>query len=216
MATDYGDQTKYKASPYDIDQSKTITAAGMRTALGTKEDVANKQQGAAGTLTASSSDIYYPSSQLVGENLDVIRQNTGGFLAARYSYDGSGMTPFWIKILDLEMKQEPYTGYNNIFSAEYFNTGSHGVPSKYGRGVIDIIGRNSQFLCIRAHKFLGTGQKFGYKVNGRVITLYLHDVLGWCMCYLRNVYIEEINYVNYADITPQFLNDPSITDVVFE
>ncbi|GBR77311.1 hypothetical protein NO2_1712, partial [Candidatus Termititenax persephonae] len=71
MASDYGDQIKYKADPYNIDSNKAITASGVRTALGTKEDVANKQvdsTDAAGILTTSSSDAHYPSSKLVGRN----------------------------------------------------------------------------------------------------------------------------------------------------
>jgi hypothetical protein len=50
----------------------------MRNALYTKEKVTNKQTDStdtAGTLTASSSDTYYPSSRLVGRNLDKIKSD---------------------------------------------------------------------------------------------------------------------------------------------
>ncbi|GBR77264.1 hypothetical protein NO2_1672, partial [Candidatus Termititenax persephonae] len=59
MANDYGDQTKYKSAPYNIDFEKKITALGMRTALGTKEDVANKKD------TLANSSAEYPSSAAV-------------------------------------------------------------------------------------------------------------------------------------------------------
>ncbi|GBR77135.1 phage tail fiber protein [Candidatus Termititenax persephonae] len=59
MANDYGDQIKYKESPYNISSDKVVTASGVRTALGTKEDVANKQD----TITDNST--YYPSSKAV-------------------------------------------------------------------------------------------------------------------------------------------------------
>ncbi|GBR77138.1 phage tail fiber protein [Candidatus Termititenax persephonae] len=59
MADDYGDQVKYKANPYNIDSEKKITASGMRTALGTKEDVANKKD------TVANSPTEYPSSKAV-------------------------------------------------------------------------------------------------------------------------------------------------------
>ncbi|GBR75601.1 phage tail fiber protein [Candidatus Termititenax persephonae] len=59
MANDYGDQAKYKAEPYNIDSEKRITASGMRTALGTKEDVANKKD------TLANSSTEYPSSAAV-------------------------------------------------------------------------------------------------------------------------------------------------------
>ncbi|GBR77164.1 hypothetical protein NO2_1593 [Candidatus Termititenax persephonae] len=59
MANDYGDQTKYKANPYNIDSEKKITASGMRQALGTKEDVANKKD------TLANSSAEYPSSAAV-------------------------------------------------------------------------------------------------------------------------------------------------------
>ncbi|GBR77257.1 phage tail fiber protein [Candidatus Termititenax persephonae] len=59
MADNYGDQVKYKSDPYNIDSEKKITASGVRTALGTKEDVANKQD----TITDNST--YYPSAKAV-------------------------------------------------------------------------------------------------------------------------------------------------------
>ncbi|GBR75611.1 phage tail fiber protein [Candidatus Termititenax persephonae] len=57
MASNYGDQAKYEENPYNINFGKAITASGVRTALGTKEDVANKQD----TITDNST--YYPSAK---------------------------------------------------------------------------------------------------------------------------------------------------------
>ncbi|GBR77134.1 phage tail fiber protein [Candidatus Termititenax persephonae] len=59
MASDYGDQAKYEENPYNINFGKAITASGVRTALGTKEDVANKQD------TLANSSTEYPSSKAV-------------------------------------------------------------------------------------------------------------------------------------------------------
>ena len=61
MAADYGDQAKYKANPYNIDKDKVITAAGMRTALGTKEDVENKVD----ALPNNIDSTKYPSTKLI-------------------------------------------------------------------------------------------------------------------------------------------------------
>ena len=85
MTADYGDQAKYKANPYNIDKDKVITAEGMRRALGTKEEVENKQQGTTDILTATgltsvqetAADDCYPSSLLVGANLDMKVSRTG-------------------------------------------------------------------------------------------------------------------------------------------
>ncbi|MDR1322981.1 MAG: hypothetical protein LBK68_00920 [Candidatus Margulisbacteria bacterium] len=71
--------TDFKGTSYNIDTGKNLSAEGMRAALHTKEKVANKQicsattGDTADTLTnASSSDSYYPSSKLVGKNLDAL------------------------------------------------------------------------------------------------------------------------------------------------
>ncbi|MDR1324122.1 MAG: hypothetical protein LBK68_06785 [Candidatus Margulisbacteria bacterium] len=67
--------TDFKGASYNIDTGKSLSAEGMRNALHTKEKVANKQVDStdtAGTLTSSSSDSYYPSSKLVGKNLDAL------------------------------------------------------------------------------------------------------------------------------------------------
>ncbi|MDR1323922.1 MAG: hypothetical protein LBK68_05740 [Candidatus Margulisbacteria bacterium] len=70
MANNYTDS-------YDgIATGAPLSAAKMTAALNTKEKVANKQlysTDTAATLTASSSsDSYYPSSKLVGKNLDAL------------------------------------------------------------------------------------------------------------------------------------------------
>ncbi|MDR1324147.1 MAG: hypothetical protein LBK68_06910 [Candidatus Margulisbacteria bacterium] len=63
-----------------IAQGASLSAATMTAALNTKEKVANKQVNSAdavGTLTSSSSDSYYPSSKLVGKNLDAKQDKIG-------------------------------------------------------------------------------------------------------------------------------------------
>ncbi|MDR1322817.1 MAG: hypothetical protein LBK68_00085 [Candidatus Margulisbacteria bacterium] len=70
--------TDFKGASYNIDTGKNLSATGMRAALHTKENVANKQgdsMDADGTLTSSSSDSYYPSSKLVGKNLGTLRSD---------------------------------------------------------------------------------------------------------------------------------------------
>ncbi|GBR77243.1 hypothetical protein NO2_1657, partial [Candidatus Termititenax persephonae] len=89
MADDYNDQIKYKESPYNIDSDKAITALGMRKALGTKEDVANRQEAgdAAATLDSNSLDTKYPSSKLVGANLATVRANLSAEITNRANAD---------------------------------------------------------------------------------------------------------------------------------
>ncbi|MDR1324318.1 MAG: hypothetical protein LBK68_07785 [Candidatus Margulisbacteria bacterium] len=74
MAGNYTDS--FAGDPYYILKGEQLSAAGMTAALNTKEKVANKQlysTDAAATLTASSSsDSYYPTSKLVGKNLDAL------------------------------------------------------------------------------------------------------------------------------------------------
>ncbi|GBR75612.1 phage tail fiber protein [Candidatus Termititenax persephonae] len=82
MANDYGDQIKYKESPYNISSDKVVTASGVRTALGTKEDVANKQD----TITDNST--YYPSAKAVyahTSRVDNPHSVTAGQIGARLS-----------------------------------------------------------------------------------------------------------------------------------
>ncbi|MDR1324150.1 MAG: hypothetical protein LBK68_06930 [Candidatus Margulisbacteria bacterium] len=70
--------TDFKGASYNIDTGKSLSAEGVRNALHTKEKVANKQMDstdAAGTLTSSSSDSYYPTSKLVGKNLGTLRSD---------------------------------------------------------------------------------------------------------------------------------------------
>jgi hypothetical protein len=67
--------TDFKGTSYNINTGKSLSAEGMRNALHTKEKVANKQlysTDTAATLTANSNDNYYPSSKLVGKNLDAL------------------------------------------------------------------------------------------------------------------------------------------------
>ncbi|MDR1322919.1 MAG: hypothetical protein LBK68_00610 [Candidatus Margulisbacteria bacterium] len=73
MAGNYTDS--FAGDPYYILKGEQLSAAGVNAALNTKEKVANKQvdsMDAAGTLTSSSSDSYYPTSKLVGKNLDTL------------------------------------------------------------------------------------------------------------------------------------------------
>ncbi|MDR1324338.1 MAG: hypothetical protein LBK68_07885 [Candidatus Margulisbacteria bacterium] len=77
MANNYTDS--FAGDPYYILKGEQLSAAGMTAALNTKEKVANKQicsattGDTADTLTnASSSDSYYPTSKLVGKNLDTL------------------------------------------------------------------------------------------------------------------------------------------------
>ncbi|GBR74168.1 hypothetical protein NO1_1393, partial [Candidatus Termititenax aidoneus] len=69
MASNYtdGTDTDFKVALYNIDTGKSLSAAGVRNALHTKENVANKQ---ISTETLSSiSDAMYPSSKLVFNSL---------------------------------------------------------------------------------------------------------------------------------------------------
>ncbi|MDR1453965.1 MAG: hypothetical protein LBJ25_08355 [Candidatus Margulisbacteria bacterium] len=63
-----------------------LSAATMTAALNTKEKVANKQASSADdtadTLTANSSDSYYPTSKLVGKNFDALNNAKQDKLAA--------------------------------------------------------------------------------------------------------------------------------------
>ncbi|MDR1323544.1 MAG: hypothetical protein LBK68_03805 [Candidatus Margulisbacteria bacterium] len=74
MAGNYTDS--FAGNPYYILKGEQLSAAGVNAALNTKEKVANKQlysTDTAATLTASSaSDSYYPTSKLVGKNLDTL------------------------------------------------------------------------------------------------------------------------------------------------
>ncbi|MDR1323084.1 MAG: hypothetical protein LBK68_01465 [Candidatus Margulisbacteria bacterium] len=77
--------TDFKGASYNIDTGKRLSAEGMRNALHTKEKVANKQvdsTDAAGTLSSSSSDSYYPTSKLVGKNLDALSTTISTGLSA--------------------------------------------------------------------------------------------------------------------------------------
>jgi hypothetical protein len=74
MASNYAD--KFEGTPYFIKKGELLSAEGMTAALNTKEKVANKQVDStdtAGTLTVSSNDSYYPTSKLVGRNLDALK-----------------------------------------------------------------------------------------------------------------------------------------------
>ncbi|GBR75004.1 hypothetical protein NO1_2078, partial [Candidatus Termititenax aidoneus] len=69
MAINYtdGTDTDFTTGDYNIDTGKSLSAAGVRNALHTKEKVANKQ---VSTETLSStSDAMYPSSKLVSNSL---------------------------------------------------------------------------------------------------------------------------------------------------
>ncbi|MDR1452503.1 MAG: hypothetical protein LBJ25_00800, partial [Candidatus Margulisbacteria bacterium] len=69
-----------------ITKGAPLSAATMTAALNTKEKVANKQVSStddtADTLTANSSDSYYPSAKLAGKNLDALRNDKQDKLAA--------------------------------------------------------------------------------------------------------------------------------------
>ncbi|GBR75163.1 hypothetical protein NO1_2201, partial [Candidatus Termititenax aidoneus] len=79
MASNYTDTTDadFTTGDYNIDTGKNLSAAGVRNALHTKENVANKQVSSANdtadVLDASSSDDYYPSSKLAGKNFAALR-----------------------------------------------------------------------------------------------------------------------------------------------
>ncbi|MDR1324155.1 MAG: hypothetical protein LBK68_06955 [Candidatus Margulisbacteria bacterium] len=76
-----------------IATGEPLSAATMTAALNTKEKVANKQvdsTDAAGTLTGSSSDSYYPSSKLVGKNLDTLNTTISTGLSGKQDKIGAG------------------------------------------------------------------------------------------------------------------------------
>ncbi|GBR75669.1 hypothetical protein NO2_0319, partial [Candidatus Termititenax persephonae] len=98
-AGDYNDgtDTDFTGATYKISTNEKISAEGMRNALHTKEKVANKQvdsTDATGTLTASSSDTYYPSSRLAGRNLDKKVSKSGDTLSGRLT--GANLKGAWI------------------------------------------------------------------------------------------------------------------------
>ncbi|MDR1453772.1 MAG: hypothetical protein LBJ25_07365 [Candidatus Margulisbacteria bacterium] len=78
--------TDFKAVSYNIDEGQKLSAEGMRAALHTRENVANKQvsstDNTVDTLTANSSDSYYPSAKLAGKNLDALRNGKQDKIAA--------------------------------------------------------------------------------------------------------------------------------------
>ncbi|MDR1113812.1 MAG: hypothetical protein LBL50_01825 [Candidatus Margulisbacteria bacterium] len=94
-AGDYTDatDTDFKGASYNIDTGKSLSAAGVRAALHTKENIANKQlysTDAAGTLSSSSSDSYYPSAKLVGANLET-KENIANKIKSSNNLSASSM-----------------------------------------------------------------------------------------------------------------------------
>ncbi|GBR72857.1 hypothetical protein NO1_0314 [Candidatus Termititenax aidoneus] len=93
MASNYTDTTDadFTTGDYNIDTGKNLSAAGMRNALHTKENVANKQVSStndmADVLDASSSDDYYPSSKLAGKNFAALRSGKQDKIAAGTAND---------------------------------------------------------------------------------------------------------------------------------
>ncbi|MDR1452841.1 MAG: hypothetical protein LBJ25_02560 [Candidatus Margulisbacteria bacterium] len=103
-ASNYTDttDTDFKAGSYNIDTGKPLSSTGVRAALHTKEKIANKQvssaDATADTLTANSSDSYYPTAKLAGKNLDALRNGKQDKLAAGIAknivaYSGTAGTP---------------------------------------------------------------------------------------------------------------------------
>ncbi|GBR74488.1 hypothetical protein NO1_1653 [Candidatus Termititenax aidoneus] len=88
MASNYTDTTDadFTTGNYNIAREKPLSAAGVRNALHTKENVANKQVSStndtADVLDTSSSDSYYPSSKLAGKNLAALRSGKQDKIAA--------------------------------------------------------------------------------------------------------------------------------------
>ncbi|GBR74849.1 hypothetical protein NO1_1954, partial [Candidatus Termititenax aidoneus] len=76
---------------YNIEAGKNLSAEGVRNALHTKENVANKQVSStndtADVLDASSSDDYYPSSKLAGKNFAALRSGKQDKIAAGTAND---------------------------------------------------------------------------------------------------------------------------------
>ncbi|GBR73447.1 phage tail collar domain [Candidatus Termititenax aidoneus] len=93
MAANYTDGTDadFTTGNYNIDTGKNLSAAGVRNALHTKENVANKQVSStndtADVLDASSSDDYYPSSKLAGKNFAALRSGKQDKIAAGTAND---------------------------------------------------------------------------------------------------------------------------------
>ncbi|GBR74768.1 hypothetical protein NO1_1890, partial [Candidatus Termititenax aidoneus] len=88
MASNYTDENDedFTTGNYNIVREKPLSAAGVRNALHTKENVANKQVSStnetANVLDASSSDSYYPSSKLAGKNFAALRSDKQDKIAA--------------------------------------------------------------------------------------------------------------------------------------
>ncbi|GBR73331.1 putative phage tail collar domain family protein [Candidatus Termititenax aidoneus] len=93
MADNYTDVTDadFTTGNYNIDTGKNLSAAGVRNALHTKENVANRQVSStndtADVLDASSSDSYYPSSKLAGKNFAALRSDKQDKIAAGTAND---------------------------------------------------------------------------------------------------------------------------------
>ncbi|GBR73715.1 hypothetical protein NO1_1034 [Candidatus Termititenax aidoneus] len=97
MASNYTDTTDADFTgviggvTYNIEAGKNLSAAGVRNALHTKENVANKQVSStndtADVLDASSSDSYYPSSKLAGKNFAALRSGKQDKIAAGTAND---------------------------------------------------------------------------------------------------------------------------------
>ncbi|GBR73640.1 hypothetical protein NO1_0979 [Candidatus Termititenax aidoneus] len=97
MANNYTDTTDtdftgvVEGVAYNIDTGKPLSAAGVRNALHTKENVANKQVSStndtADVLDTSSSDSYYPSSKLAGKNFAALRSGKQDKIAAGTAND---------------------------------------------------------------------------------------------------------------------------------
>ncbi|GBR75991.1 phage tail fiber protein, partial [Candidatus Termititenax persephonae] len=93
MANNYTDanDADFTTGNYNIAREKPLSAAGVRNALHTKENVANKQVSStndtADVLDASSSDSYYPSSKLAGKNFAALRSGKQDKIAAGTAND---------------------------------------------------------------------------------------------------------------------------------
>jgi hypothetical protein len=72
MVVNYTDatDTNFKGEPYDIDTGKSLSAAGVRNALHTKENVSNK----VAVLSSSSTDAQYPSAKVVYDALASLKE----------------------------------------------------------------------------------------------------------------------------------------------
>ncbi|GBR74473.1 hypothetical protein NO1_1638 [Candidatus Termititenax aidoneus] len=97
MANNYTDanDTNFKeiigGVTYNIEAGKSLSAEGVRNALHTKENVANRQVSStnetANVLDANSSDSYYPSSKLAGKNFAALRSGKQDKIAAGTAND---------------------------------------------------------------------------------------------------------------------------------